>query len=40
MAQSDPFEGLREWVRRECERLRRSIAQQLRRMREARGDKA
>ena len=29
------FEVLREWVRRECQSLRQSIAQQLRRLREA-----
>jgi hypothetical protein len=35
MAHTDPFEALREWVRRECQSLRQSIAQQLRRLREA-----
>jgi hypothetical protein len=33
---ADPFAALAEWVRRECEALRRSIGQQFRRMREQR----
>jgi len=30
MDYTDPFEGLREWERRECIKLRMSISQQLR----------
>ena len=33
---ADPFADLSEWVRRECEALRRSIGQQFRRLREQR----
>lgn len=36
MANSDQFDDLREWVRIECIKLRMSISQQLRRMREER----
>jgi hypothetical protein len=36
MSNADPFADLLEWVSRQCEALRRSIAQQLRRLREQR----
>jgi hypothetical protein len=34
MSHADPWGGLAEWVRRECEALRRAIVQQFRRLRE------